>query len=194
MIYIDDHIDDFDLQEALATVSAQRREQALRYRHERDRRLNVAAYRLLHRALMTEYGINELPQFTYDSNGKPALAGYPDIHFSMSHCRVAVACAVSDRPVGIDIETLDHYSDRDDHRDSSCDEESVHVPPDDCRILESHYPNAAFTRLWTMKESLFKLTGDDCGGDIARMLQESTRYRFTTVNHPQFIVTDCRYR
>ena len=62
MIYIDDHIDDFDLQEALATVSAQRREQALRYRHERDRRLNVAAYRLLHRSLMTEYGINELPK------------------------------------------------------------------------------------------------------------------------------------
>ena len=186
MIYIDDHIDDFDLQEALATVSAQRREQALRYRHERDRRLNVAAYRLLHRALMTEYGINELPQFTYDSNGKPALAGYPDIHFSMSHCRVAVACAVSDRPVGIDIETLDHYSEGVAARVMNDDEMR--------QILESPYPNVAFTRLWTMKESLFKLTGDDCGGDIARMLQESTRYCFTTVDYPQFIVTDCRYR
>lgn len=186
MIYIDDHIDDFDLQEALASVSAQRRNQALRYRQERDQRLCVAAYRLLHRALMTEYGINELPQFSYDTNGKPALVGHPDTHFSLSHCRAAVACAVSGRPIGIDIETLDHYS----------EEVAARVMNDDemRQILEAPCPNAVFTRLWTMKESRFKLTGDDCGGDIARMLQDSSRYCFTTVNHPQFIVTDCRYQ
>lgn len=186
MIYIDDHIDDFDLQEALASVSAQRRNQALRYRQERDQRLCVAAYRLLHRALMTEYGINELPQFTYDINGKPALVGHPDIHFSLSHCRAAVACAVSDKPIGIDIETLDHYS----------EEVAARVMNDDemRQILEAPYSNLVFTRLWTMKESRFKLTGDNCGGDIARMLQDSSRYCFTTVDHPQFIVTDCRYQ
>ena len=57
MIYIDDHIHDFDLQEALETVSPQRRAQALRYRHERDQRLCIAAYRLLQQALLKEYGI-----------------------------------------------------------------------------------------------------------------------------------------
>ena len=185
MIYIDDHIDDFDLQEALATVSAQRREQALRYRFERDQRLCLAAYRLLRQALTTEYGINELPQFIYDSKGKPALAGHPDIHFSMSHCSAAVACAVSDRPIGIDIETLEHYS----------EEVASHVMNDDemRRILESPYPNAAFTRLWTMKESLFKLTGDDCGGDIARMLEDVTRFRFTTTVQESYLCTTCEF-
>lgn len=186
MIYIDDHIDDFDLQQALTLVSAQRREQALRYRHERDQRLCLAAYRLLQRALMTEYGINELPQFTYDANGKPTLAGHPHIHFSMSHCQTAVACAVSDRPVGIDIETLDHYS----------EEVATRVMNEDemRQILEAPNPNATFTRLWTMKESRFKLTGDDCGGDITRMLLDCDLYCFTTINHPQFIVTGCQYR
>ena len=110
MIYLDDHIWDFDLQQALAKVSPQRREYALRYRLERDQRLSVVAYRLLQRALLAEYGIEVAPQFHYDENGKPQLAGYPDVHFSLSHCREAVACVVSAQPVGIDIETIDHYS------------------------------------------------------------------------------------
>ena len=186
MIYIDDHINDFDLQEALASVSAQRQAQALRYRHERDQRLCVAAYRLLQRALATEYGIDELPQFTYDANGKPVLAGHPDIYFSLSHCRAAVACAVSDRPVGIDVETLDHYSEEVAAR--VMNEEEMR------QILESPHPDAAFTRLWTMKESLFKLTGDDRGGDIAGMLEDCSNYCFAFVNHPQFIVTSCKHR
>ena len=32
MVYIDEHIDDFDLQAALAELSEQRRQQALRFR------------------------------------------------------------------------------------------------------------------------------------------------------------------
>ena len=186
MIYIDDHIDDFDLQEALSTVSAQRRDQALRYRFERDQRLCLAAYRLLRQALTTEYGINELPQFIYDSKGKPALAGHPDIHFSMSHCSAAVACAVSDQPVGIDIETLDHYS----------EEVAARVMNDDemRQILESPYPNVAFTRLWTMKESLYKLTGSDNNGDICHMLDKMPPVSFETIVRPYGVCTVCRYK
>ena len=80
MIYIDDHIEEFNLREALAAVSPQRRDYALRYRQERDQRLCLAAYRLLQRALMLEYGIDGMPVFTYDSKGKPQLQGHPDIH------------------------------------------------------------------------------------------------------------------
>ena len=100
---------DFDLRQALTEVSAQRREQALRYRHERDQRLSVAAYRLLQHALQTEYGIQQPPVLAYGTNGKPMLAEWPYIHFSLSHCREAAACVVSDNPVGIDIESIDHY-------------------------------------------------------------------------------------
>ena len=63
MIYLDDHIQDFDLQQALKEVSPQRRQYALRYRQERDQRLCVAAYRLLRHALLEEYGIDEPPLF-----------------------------------------------------------------------------------------------------------------------------------
>ena len=143
----------------------------------------LAAYRLLQRALLLEYGINETPVFTYDSKGKPLLQGHPDIHFSLSHCREAVAVAVSDHPIGIDIETTEHYSPEVARRVMSDDERR--------QIEESSHPEIAFTRLWTMKESLYKLTGDDNGGDMAGMLSDISKYRFTTTVHARFIYTAC---
>lgn len=183
MIYIDDHIEEFDLREALAAVSPQRRDYVLRYRQERDQRLCLAAYRLLQRALMLEYGIDGMPVFTYDSKGKPLLQGHPDIHFSLSHCLVAVAVALSDHPVGIDIETTGHYSPEVARRVMNDDEMR--------EIVASAQPEVAFTRLWTMKESLYKLTGDDHGGDIAQMLDNATRYRFATTVHSSYLCTVC---
>lgn len=47
MVYIDEHIWDFDLDAALAEISEQRREQALRFKHELGRRQCVLAYLLL---------------------------------------------------------------------------------------------------------------------------------------------------
>ena len=183
MIYIDENIDGFDLDEALAAVSPQRCDYALRYRQERDQRLCLAAYRLLQRALQLEYGIEELPVFIHDDSGKPLLQGHPDIHFSLSHCREAVAVALSDRPIGIDIETTEHYSPEVAQRVMNNNEMR--------QIEASARPEVAFTRLWTMKESLFKLTGDDNGGDTAGMLADASKYRFTTTVHPNFIYTAC---
>ena len=184
MIYISDHIDDFDLQEALDAVSPQRRKQALHYRHERDQRLCIAAYKLLQQALHKEYGIDELPQFIYNQQGKPLLEGHPDIHFSMSHCREAAAVAVNNQPVGIDIETVEHYSEEVARRVMNEDEMR--------QILSSPHPAKEFTRLWTMKESLYKLTGDDHGGDIAHMLDNAPAYQFTTFDYPDYLLTTCQ--
>ncbi len=139
-VYLCQDIYGFDLQQALARVSGQRRQQALRYRQERDRRLCVAAYRLLQLALQRQYGIGEPPQFTYTSKGKPLLAGHRHIHCSLSHCQSAAAVAVSDHPVGIDIETRDHYSEEVAARVMSGDEMR--------RILTSTDPAGEFTHLW----------------------------------------------
>ena len=183
MIYYDDHIWDFDLQQALAEVSSQRREYALRYRQERDQRLCVAAYNLLWRALRFEYGIDEAPVFNYDFHGKPVLQGRPDIQFSLSHCHEAVACALSDHPVGIDIESTEHYT----------IEVARHVMNDDeIRQIEvSAQPEVTFTRLWTMKESLYKLTGDN-NGDIRHMLDKAPAVTFETIVFPHGVCSVCR--
>ena len=183
MIYIDDDIEGFDLYEMLAIVSQQRREYALRYRQERDQRLCLAAYNLLRRALRLEYSIDEAPEFIYDKHGKPLLQGHPDIHFSLSHCHSAVACAVSDHPVGIDIETTEHYS---------IEVARQVMNDDEIRQIEaSSQPEVIFTRLWTMKESLFKLTGGTSGGDPVHLLDDASNYRFDTVIHSRYIYTTC---
>ena len=73
MIYLNDHIWDFDLQEALTAVSLWRRQQALRYLQEGDRRQSIAAWLLLKQALLLEYGIQQVPPFVYGPGGKPSL-------------------------------------------------------------------------------------------------------------------------
>lgn len=187
MIYIDENIWDFDLQEALDEVSPERREYALRYRRELDQRLCVAAYRLLHRALRQEYGITELPRFACAPNGKPSLVHHSlyTIHFSMSHCPSAVACAVSDSPVGIDVETFDHYD----------EELARHVMNDDemLRILSSANPAVEFTRLWTMKESLYKMKGEAQIPDVKNMLLHTADCRFTTLIKDNYALTTSNF-
>ena len=187
MIYLCPDIYSFDLQMALDNVSPERREKALRYRQERDQRLSLAAYRLLQDALNSEYGIKAMkPEFIYNDKGKPLLKEHPDIHFSLSHCHDAATLAIDDRPVGIDIENYNHYSE-DVARTVMSDEEMRD-------ILFSPHPAVAFTRLWTMKESLFKLTGDDHGGDIAHMLVETSAFEFTTFDYPDYLLTTCQHK
>ena len=73
MIYIDDHINDFDLQTALAEISRQRREQALNFKFEQGQRTCVLAYLLLKKALREEYGLTENTEFEYVEHCKPDI-------------------------------------------------------------------------------------------------------------------------
>lgn len=185
MVYIDEHIDDFDLEAALAELSEQRRQQALRFRFERGQRTCALAYLLLRRALREEFGIAEQPLFDYGEHGKPLLVGHPDIHFNLSHCREAVACVVGRRPVGIDVESVSRYKESV-ARYTMNDEELA-------MIEAAERPEAAFIRLWTMKEARLKLTGEGITDDLKTALADSARYRFTTTERltHNYIYTVC---
>ena len=185
MVYIDEHIDDFDLPTALADISAQRREQALRFKHERGQRTCVLAYLLLKKALREEFGIVDNPLFEYGEHGKPTIVGHPDIHFNLSHCREAVACVVSQRPVGIDVESVNRYK-----------EALVSYTMNDheqAQIAAAERPDVAFTRLWTMKEARMKLTGEGITNNLKTALDDSRNWRFTTVERLEqnYIYTLC---
>ena len=185
MVYIDEHIDDFNLPTALADISAQRREQALRFKHERSQRMCVLAYLLLKKALREEYGITDNPLFEYGDHGKPQIVGHPDIHFNLSHCREAVACVVSRQPVGIDVESVNRYK-----------EALVHHTMNDyeqAQILAADRPDVAFTRLWTMKEARLKLTGEGITTNLKTVLDDRALWRFTTIEQLErnYIYTLC---
>ena len=184
MVYIDEHIDDFDLQAALAEISEQRREQALRFKFERGQRTCVLAYLLLKKALREEYGLTENPQFEYGPHGKPFIVGHPEIHFSLSHCREAVACAVSNRPVGIDVESVQRYRESLAQYTMSDEEQQL--------IAAAERPDVAFIRLWTMKEARLKLTGEGITNDLKTALDGGS-WQFTTVERldKNYIYTLC---
>ena len=185
MVYINEHIDDFDLPTALADISEQRRQQALRFKHERGQRTCVLAYLLLKEALRVEYGITGNPTFEYGEHGKPRLVEHPDIHFSLSHCREAVACAVSRRPVGIDVESVRRYK----------EPLAAYAMNDGERadILAAERPDVAFARLWTMKEARLKLTGEGITTNLKAALADRHRWRFTTIERldRNYIYTLC---
>ncbi len=85
--------------------------------------------------------------------GKPYLTAAPHVHFSLSHSRTWVVCAVSDHPVGVDIQQC--RSGR-----SGVAERFFH--PDEVRYLSSLPPDereTAFYTLWALKESYVKADG-----------------------------------
>ena len=186
MIYIDEHINDFDLESALLELSDQRREQALRFKYEQGRRTCVLAYLLLKRALREEYGITENPIFEYGEHGKPFIVGHPEIFFNLSHCREAVACAVSNRPIGIDVESVRQF--KESLVRYTMNEREV------AQIMEAERPDVAFIRLWTMKEARLKLTGEGISHDLKTVLDETDKKQYTTVECLQqgYIYTVCR--
>lgn len=127
-----------------------RREKALQYEKLDDRKRSVLAFVLLQHALREEHGITEVPEFVYNEFGKPSLPNLP-IHFSLSHCKDAVACAVSDHNIGIDVETIVPYNP--DVARRVCTAAELEMLEQRTNI------DVDFIKLWTLKESISKFDG-----------------------------------
>ena len=183
-IYINDHIYDFDLETALNELSAQRREQALKFKHELGQRTCVAAYLLLCEGLQQEYGITEKPVFEYGKHGKPFMVEHPEIHFNLSHCREAAICMISDKPVGIDVESIREFKQT--LVDYTMNEEEVR------QIQSAERPDMEFIKLWTQKEAVLKLSGEGISRDMKSVLNHPPA-SLTTVFSPdnRYIYSYC---
>ena len=110
------------------------------------------AYALLARAVKAVWGMETLPEITRLPGGKPMFFELPDRHFSLSHSGGLAFCALSDSPVGADIEvirprreTLPAYALKGERYK---------------RYLSLGGDWPAFYALWTEIESIVKYTGD----------------------------------
>lgn len=190
MVYLNDHIEDINVSEALLKVSKQRVEYALRYRQVQDQRLSLAAVLLLAEGLKREYGIRELPEFIYRPHGKPELRGHSDIHFNMSHCKRAALCVIDNVPVGCDIECVPKELDMDVCR--YCFNESEITD-----ILGSDGPTLTFTILWTKKEAFLKLTGEGLTNDLPKLLfspqVRDVTFQTHVASDKSYVYTICRW-
>ena len=141
---------------------------------------------LLTKGLRIEYGLSELPDIASGEFGKPYFPNYPDIHFNISHCDRAVVCFLSDKPVGIDVESIRKF-------DKELAEYILN-PEEFESILKSCNPSLAFTIIWTRKESFCKLTGQGLNTreEIRNILTDFS-VNFNTVIHEAggYIITSC---
>ncbi|MCR5780953.1 MAG: 4'-phosphopantetheinyl transferase superfamily protein [Bacteroidaceae bacterium] len=175
-ILINDDLYGFDLPEALSLLSEQRRQQALRYRHEFGQRACAAAYLLLLKALREDYGITDAPAFKYGEHGKPTLTEYPEIHFNLSHCREAAICVIDNYPIGVDIENIRPYKESL-ARYTMNDEELA-------TIQSAKNKDLAFTRLWTQKEAIVKLSGSGITTNLKEVLRDCSALELSTHKGP----------
>ncbi|MDE6370583.1 MAG: 4'-phosphopantetheinyl transferase superfamily protein [Duncaniella sp.] len=81
----------------------------------------------------------------HDPHGAPHVEGRPDLYVSVSHSADACVLAVSDTPVGVDVESPRPQLQRIAHKILT-EAELAHAPYDITLLL----------RLWTAKEAVFK--------------------------------------
>lgn len=83
--------------------------------------------------------------------GKPYLADYPGVQFNLSHSGPWGACAVSEAPVGVDVELVRPMRQNVAGRFFTSTEQQF--------LARQPRPEQEFFRLWTRKESFLKALG-----------------------------------
>jgi len=153
----------------LPLVSEQRRAEAQRYKHTFGQFCCLKSYIMLAELLKSEYGISEFPSFDFLAHGKPILHGLEHIHFSISHCKKAIAVVVADKPVGIDIESF--------RRADEMLLSRVMNETEIAAIRSARYPEEVFAQFWTKKEAVVKQTGDGLANtDLKNILTGTTQH------------------
>lgn len=164
--------------EMLPLVSDERREEALRYKHLFGQFACLKSYVML-REMLESRGLSHPFHFDKNEHGKPFLKDHPDIHFNISHCKNGIVVAVSDQPVGIDIESYRQVSDSLIRYTMNEEEQRI--------INESDDPVRTFTEYWTKKEAVFKLRGTGITHDLHGLLQGDEQVETTVVPEKEYV-------
>ena len=112
------------------------------------------AWKLLSDALAL-HGISPLPSVARTEKGKPYFPDRPGLHFSLSHTKGAALCALSDAPVGADMEPI---RPRRETLWKFCMTEEEFS-----RFQAQGGGWEEFYQIWTLKEAWCKYTGDGLG-------------------------------
>lgn len=150
-----------EIQRLLPLVSDERREEALKYKHPFGQFACLKSYVML-RETLESMGLSLPFLFVKNEHGKPFLKDHPGIHFNLSHCKNGIIMAVSDNPIGVDIESF-----------RKVDESLMRYTMNEgeCRIINaSDDPARTFIEYWTKKEAVFKLRGTGITHDLHGLL------------------------
>lgn len=138
------------IDELIPALPRWRQEAVTNIRLDNDRKLSIAAGTLLMLAL-EDSGISSDSVILKNSHGKPYLRDYPDVHFSLSHSGDYAMCAISDSPIGCDIQKISDTRPQVARR--------FFTQAEQLYLQGSEDPQVEFTRIWTRKESYVKMKG-----------------------------------
>ena len=135
--------------ELLDKLPKERQQRIHNMKQENSRKQSMGVGLLLQKVLAL-YHMQESQVFIGE-HGKPMIDG---LEFSLSHSGNLVVCAVSDQPVGCDVEEIREAPKGVAERYFSEGEQAYLS-----RFAREEY-DKAFFRFWTMKESYVKMTGE----------------------------------
>jgi 4'-phosphopantetheinyl transferase len=185
---------DAEVQRLLPLVSAQRRENALRFKHLFGRFTCLKSYEMLQQLVKdvlagkqeerVKYGNLQdwNGDFVFNEHGKPFLQSrrsgerIEGVDFSISHCKEGIAVAIAPHPVGVDIESFRQYSES--LLKKTMNEQEI------LQIQQSADPSVEFIKLWTKKEALLKMRGTGIVDELPEVLcsQNTSWHVETKVN------------
>ena len=191
LVEIFDHMHlctDAEIARMLPLVSPQRREEALRYVHTHGRFCCLRSYLMLMELIgAVSPTLDETtPCFEYNEYGKPFIPNRPDIQFSISHTKNAIAVAISRYPVGLDIEQIRPQSDALIKKTMNMAEQK--------QIADSQSPDVTFTSLWTQKEAVLKLRGTGIVDELHDVLTGCDNIRIETHVRSGYVWSVAQYK
>ncbi len=141
-------------------LDAEEQQRYARFRFERDRKAYLVAHVLL-RTMLSQYAPIDPRAWRFKTNahGRPEVASPKlgqHLRFNLSHTHGLVACGFAiDRPIGVDVETLDRRIDVTAvaRRFFASDEIAV------LRTLPPEARRRRFIEYWTLKEAYIKARG-----------------------------------
>lgn len=213
--YIEQHFD-----ELVECLYPERKSRVLAFRRREPAYTSIVAGLLLQTLVEEKLGIP--PQalvLEKNENGKPAVQGYPEFYFNLSHAGDYVALAHGDVPLGVDMEQVRtqnlHVAKRcyteaeyayvagdnsEENQISDISEENheMKMGTDMLQPDSSMDINDRFFYLWTMKESYLKLTGEGISVplnsfeiDPYRQTVKGTLYRYYMQRMNDYWISVC---
>ena len=114
------------------------------------------AGRELLKQLYLEHFGGQMPAIAVTQRGKPCFVDSP-VHFSISHTRNHVFCALSEQPIGIDAEEMDRNIDL---RLA----EKILSPKEKAQYEDAPDKQQALLTFWVLKEAAAKCSGEGLKG------------------------------
>lgn len=169
--------DNLWLAETEQTLPQNMKDYANKKADEFDRAVTIFEYAYLQKKLNVDLSL-----IKYGNRGKPYFEGAKQ--FSLSHSGNMLAVAISNKPVGVDVQTILPYNKA--LAKTICNEKELE------KVNNSRNPARALTRIWAKKESLIKCKGEGFNQDLKTIFERNSNFKYKTKSGKDFELCVCK--